>query len=256
MIRFFKLITGISFIKIYRSIIQLPWYYRTARQFKRLIKDKKEFPLKKNYPCLLDKYDQGGVAQGIYFSQDLYVAQQIFKNNPEKHLDIGSRIDGFVAHVASFRPIEVMDIRAIDSKVKNIIFVQQDLTAISKEFCDYCDSISSLHVIEHFGLGRYGDQIDPEGHIKGIQNLVQILKTGGICYLSVPIGEQRIEFNAHRVFGLQYLLNLLKIYFQLISFSYVDDAGNIHAEIELNEVLISNNCGCHYGCGIFTLKKK
>lgn len=65
---------------------------------------------------------------------------------------------------------------------------------------NYCDSISSLHAIEHFGLGRYGDPIDYFGYLKALQNIAKIVKTGGTFYFSVPIGPQRIEFNAHRVF--------------------------------------------------------
>jgi len=61
-----------------------------------------------------DRFDQSGTASGHYFHQDLLVASRIFINNPEKHVDIGSRIDGFVAHVASFREIEVFDIRSLE----------------------------------------------------------------------------------------------------------------------------------------------
>jgi hypothetical protein len=59
-------------------------------------------------PILVDYTDNAGSSQGHYFHQDLLVASMICKKNPIKHIDIGSRIDGFVAHVASFRPIEVM----------------------------------------------------------------------------------------------------------------------------------------------------
>ena len=73
-------------------------------------------------------------------------------------------------------------------------------------FSDSCDSISSLHALEHFGLGRYGDKIDPYGYMKGITNITKVLKSKGIFYFSVPMGKQRIEFNAHRIFNLRYLL--------------------------------------------------
>lgn len=88
---------------------------------------------------------------------------------------------------------------------------------------NYCDSISSLHVIEHFGIGRYGDPIDYFGYLKAINNITKILKSGGIFYFSVPIGPQRIEFNAHRVFSVAYLINILSQNFEIRSFSYVND---------------------------------
>jgi len=208
------------------------------------------------YPILIEKQDEGGTMKGDYFHQDLYVAQQIYKANPQKHLDIGSRTDGFVAHVASFREIELIDIRPIRSQVKNIVFRQADLMQLPEDLKDYCDSVSSLHAIEHFGLGRYGDPIDYSGYLKGIENIAQILKTGGTFYFSVPIGPQRVEFNAHRVFSLEYLIRILSPNFIIKSFSYVSDRGDLTENAALTEKSIQSNFSCWYGCGIFILEKK
>jgi SAM-dependent methyltransferase len=208
------------------------------------------------YPILIDKQDEGGTMKGDYFHQDLYVAQQIYKANPHKHLDIGSRTDGFVAHVAAFREIEMIDIRPIRSHVKNIVCKQADLMQLPKDMKDYCDSVSSLHAIEHFGLGRYSDPIDYNGHLKGIENITYILKKGGTFYFSVPIGPLRVEFNAHRVFSLEYLIRILSPNYTIQSFSYVNDLGDLIENVELTEQSIHSNFSCWYGCGIFTLIKK
>ena len=110
---------------------------------------------------------------------------------------MGSRIDGFVAHVASFRKIEAVDIREQTSEIQNISFVKADMMApLPENLHGYADSVSCLHALEHFGLGRYGDGIDVDGHVRGIENLAKLLSAGGRLYLSVPIGPQRIEFNA------------------------------------------------------------
>jgi SAM-dependent methyltransferase len=206
-------------------------------------------------PVLSERNEEGGIMKGAYFHQDLYVAQKIFESKPIKHLDIGSRVDGFVAHVASFRKIEIIDIRPITSSVTNISFRQADLMLMPEELTNYYDSVSSLHAIEHFGLGRYGDPIDYFGHIKAINNIAKILKTDGIFYFSVPMGPQRIEFNEQRVFSLKYLLNLVKSSFKLISFAYVNDAGELIIDAELTDKYINNNFNCYCGCAIFTLKK-
>lgn len=58
-------------------------------------------------PCLSDALEPSGSASGHYFHQDLLVARKVFERQPRKHVDVGSRIDGFVAHVAAFREIEV-----------------------------------------------------------------------------------------------------------------------------------------------------
>jgi SAM-dependent methyltransferase len=213
------------------------------------------FPITKikHYP--LDIKKQSGNAKGHYFHQDLWVAQCIYDRNPEKHVDIGSRVDGFVAHVAAFRPIEVFDIRPLNSNSRNITFKQADLLALDDRMENYCDSLSCLHAIEHFGLGRYGDSIDFEGHIKGLASLYKILKSGGLLYLSCPIGPQRIEFNAHRVFSILHILNIIEGKFKLNNFSFVDDNGDLHVHAPLTEEVVRRNCSCTYGCGIFEIEK-
>ncbi len=257
---FFRLVykifalSGIDLIKLARSVLGIPAY---LIELVKVIFDKKrsQFGRFWLFPITSEKYESSGVISGHYFHQDLYIAQQIFKQKPNKHVDIGSRIDGFVAHVASFRPIEVLDIRANESHQQNIVFRQADLMEQNADLNEYADSVSCLHTIEHFGLGRYGDQIDLDGHLKGLSNIMSMVKKNGIFYFSTPIGPQRIEFNAHRIFSIGYLLDILTKDFKLESFAYIDDAGYFHKEISLTQDLIDSNCGCIFGCGIFVLKK-
>jgi SAM-dependent methyltransferase len=180
----------------------------------------------------------------------------VFDNAPHKHVDVGSRIDGFVAHVATFRSIEVFDIRPLNSHIQNISFMKADMMDLDETFTHYTDSLSCLHTIEHFGLGRYGDPVDPNGYLKGLENMNRLLKPGGIFYLSTPIGPQRIEFNAHRVFSVSYLLTLIQPFYDIVHFSYVDDKGNLHKHVQLTEAESQTSFGCNYGCGIFELKKR
>jgi len=239
-----------------KEILVDDWYHKDYEEFKRLSGESSEFSISDNYPCLKDKVDESGTISGAYFHQDLFVAKQIYRNNPQKHLDIGSRIDGFVAHVAVFRQIEIIDIRELNSKVENISYKQADLTSDDLNYNDYCDSISSLHALEHFGLGRYGDNIDPQGHIKGFRNITKLLKKGGLFYFSVPMGLQRIEFNAHRIFSLKYLVEWVSKDFNINSFSYVDDNGDFHENVQLTNELINSSYNCNHGCAIFILLKK
>jgi hypothetical protein len=242
--------------KIVKSLRGLSFYLRDLKELKKQKGTDSTFYFGKRHPILDERFDVSGIMSGHYFHQDLLVARKIFNANPQRHIDIGSRTDGFVAHVAAFREIEVFDIREQHSKVKNIVFKKADLTQLPPELINYTDSISSLHAIEHFGLGRYGDTIDYFGYLKAIQNITKILQVGGKFYFSVPIGEQRIEFNAHRVFAVQYLLDLFKDTFILNSFSYVDSKGDLFENVELTPTGIANNFDCHYGCGIFELTKR
>ena len=226
---------------------------------KKELKDK-DFIFGKLYPILEDKYKSSGVMKGGYFHQDLLVAQRIFENNPKLHVDVGSRIDGFVAHVASFREIEIIDIRPPENTVKNITFKQLDfMKELPNSMTSYCDSLSCLHAIEHFGLGRYGDVINYNGHLLGMDNLYRILKKGGILYFSVPIGEpQQIMFHAHRIFSVKYLLKKFEGKYFLNNFSYVDDNGDLFENIkDLNygTKTANDSFGCKLGLGIFELEK-
>ncbi len=240
-----------SFLSFFKG---LPYFLRTRKVIKKQLKEKNDFQFKL-YPNFEDRFSSGGTMKGHYFNQDLYVARKIYQNNPVKHLDIGSRVDGFVAHVAVFREIEIIDIRPIESKVANIVTLQADLLKLPENYHHYCDSVSSLHAIEHIGLGRYGDPIDIDGHIKAIATIYDILKNNGKFYFSVPIGAQRIDFNSHRVFDVKYLLGLFEGKFKVNSFAYVNDAGDLNESVSLTPENINKNFNCHYGCGIFELTK-
>lgn len=255
MLGFILKLFGINTLYL-KSKLGLDSFYIDLEKLKKQKGSDTTFQFGEIHPVLSERYNDAGTMSGQYFHQDLYVAHRIFVNNPNRHVDIGSRIDGFVAHVAVFRPIEVLDIRKQNSKVKNISFKQADLMQLPSDMIDYSDSISSLHAIEHFGLGRYADPIDYWGHIKGIQNITEILKKGGRFYFSVPIGSQRIEFNAHRIFSIKYLLDILKDSFEVAGFSYVDDNGDFYENITLSEKSIDSNFNCNQGCGIFELIKK
>lgn len=57
-------------------------------------------------------------------------------------------------------------------------------------------------VLEHIGLGRYGDPLDPRGTDKAIAELCRVLSPGGDLYVSVPVEQSaQVYFNAHRVFN-------------------------------------------------------
>ena len=241
-----------------RAAVALPKFRRHYREFRQqLERSGAPFAVGKLYPCLGEDSDAAGGASGHYFHQDLLVARRIYESNPKRHIDIGSRVDGFVAHVACFRPIDVLDIRPLKTNARNIRFLQADLMKPPPaDLVEATDSLSCLHAIEHFGLGRYGDQIDIDGHVKAIGHMASMVAPGGQFYISAPIGPQRVEFNAHRVFSVQYLLECLEPHFKLDRFSYVDDAGDIHENVDLSPDLATDNFGTNFGCGIFELRKK
>jgi len=238
-----------------KNIAGFPLYFRDYFQFRKKSKRNSDFHFGKIYPILTDKNNLSGNLADHYFYQDLLVANKIFENKPVKHVDIGSRIDGFVAHIASFREIEVFDIRPLDVSIKNIKFRRVDFMKPNSGLIDYTDSISCLHSLEHFGLGRYGDPLEVSGHLRGLESIYSVLKKGGKFYFSSPIGPQRIEFNAHRVFSISYLLLNFQGKYTIDSFSYIDDKKKLHENADLTTENIRTNFGCIFGCGIFEMTK-
>lgn len=242
------------------KIVEYPAFFvdDLTELFKQANESKIHFHVGNLYPILNERFVQYTRPLRHYFYQDLIVAQKIFLNKPVKHVDIGSRVDGFVTHVASFRDLELFDVRETPYEIPNVKFTKFDIMRdLDSNLIDYCDSISSLHVIEHLGLGRYGDTVSFEGYLKGLDNIYKILKRGGTFYFSVPMGSpQRIEFNAHRVFSLQHLLEIFEGKYDIDSFSYENDESSFFYDVELTKDKIENNCGCGYGCAIFVLTKK
>lgn len=248
---------GFSPAKAIRGLRGTPAFLSDRRTFKKLLGRRTDWTFGATLPILDERQTQSGSARGHYFHQDLRVAQRIHQVNPRRHIDVGSRIDGFVAHVAAFREIEVVDIRPLDTAIPNIKFLRMDLMDTpGPDQIAICDSLSCLHVLEHFGLGRYGDRIDPDGYKAGFANLVTMLEPGGVLYFSVPMGRQRIEFNAHRIFGLQHLLEMFDAYaLELLNYSYVDDHDNLVEDVAISPEAILTANGLRYGCGIFELRK-
>ncbi len=232
---------------------------RSLRGLPRFVVDWRKF--RKEYagcltlmPCLQDRHQEGGITKSEYFWQDLLVARWIAKAKPELHVDVGSRLDGFVAHVASFRAIEVFDVRPITTSIPGIVFKQADLMQSNSTAGvtgnGYCDSLSCLHALEHFGLGRYGDPIDPLGHSKGFTNMAALLKPGGTFYLSVPIGRERVEFNANRVFDPRTILNLAAANGLVLRTLTVVGGGQVH-EVNPDDEALNRLVLAPYHLGIF-----
>lgn len=150
---------GIDPKRFWNSLRDIPGYLRDYWRFRRLSRG--SVPLFSQIllrPCWGDRKAGSGVASGHYFHQDLLVARRIFANNPRRHVDVGSRVDGFVAHVASFRELYLLDVRPLSPSVSGVHFRQADLMQpLDPSLAGFCDSLSSLHALEHFGLGRYGD---------------------------------------------------------------------------------------------------
>lgn len=255
---FFAEQLGIDPLKTWASLRGAPQFVRDLLSFRKGYRGK----LVLN-PYIGDRFKEGGSTKNEYFWQDLLVAQKINSAQPDRHVDVGSRVDGFVAHVASFRSVEVFDIRPVSSEIPGVVFKQADLMSTDSVsgLCNggdgYCDSLSCLHAIEHFGLGRYGDPINPLGYQRGIANLSKLLKPSGRLYLSTPIEKERVEFNANWVFDPRTIVRAAnEVELSLEELTVLDQQGGRKTLLNPGEETLAQLSREHYRLGIFHFLKR
>lgn len=235
-------------------------YGRAYRADKKAyIKDnrRKNFEYHKRFemPFYKDRYQEAG-ALGAYFWQDLWAARHLYQDMPKEHYDIGSRIDGFIGHISCFiEKITLIDVRPLDKKIPNVTYVCMDATRLEKFSDASIDSISSLCALEHFGLGRYGDAINSEGCFEAFEAIQRVLRPGGKAYIAVPIGKEHLEFNAHRIFYAQTIVDCFSD-MRLLEFSTVHNSEDyIEYNVDIHKYdQEEDNEGMRFG--LFAFEKK
>ncbi len=188
-----------------KAVKSYNWLFQQHKDFKKKkINDK--FQQIEWYPCLVDNTKDTYI-EPTYFFQDSWAAKQIFKLKPKHHYDIGSSVKT-MGIIAQFVPITFVDIRPIELELENLFFKKGSILELPFED-NSIESLSSLCVVEHIGLGRYGDELDSFGSEKAIKELKRVLKVGGVILFSVPVdAENKVYFNAHRAFTWDYILSL------------------------------------------------
>lgn len=200
------------------------------------------------YPCVNDRVYASSSGKGHYFYQDIWGLRKVAKSGVKKHFDVGSRIDGFVGQCSIICEIEFLDLRPVDLGVENLSMKTGDVLHLPYPD-DSIMSLSCLHVLEHIGLGRYGDSLCPTGSQNAAKELARTLAPGGNLYVSFPIGRERVEFNAHRVFAPLTALDLFQG-LELVEFAAVDDRGFFTKDPHPLDFVDSD-----YACGLFHFSK-
>ena len=198
------------------------------------------------YPCFND-----GTAHTPfdphYFFQGAWLARRIAVSRPASHVDVGSSVI-MLSMLSAIVDTVFIDYRPLDVELPGLTPIAGSVLDLPLESGSTA-SLSCLHVIEHIGLGRYGDAIDAAGSIKAALELQRVLMPGGTLYLSAPVGRERVCFNAHRVFAPASVPAMLPE-LELVEFCLVDDNGRF---LE-NEPLAAAE-RCEYGCGMYLFRK-
>lgn len=224
-----------------------------ARIYQKMNK-RKNFSIQPQYmwPILNEKFAYAG-SIGNYFWQDLWAAKLVIDSGVKKHFDIGSRLDGFIAHLlAADIDVTMIDVRKFPGEVEGLHTIVDDATTLSQIPDQSIESMSALCSLEHFGLGRYGDPIDPESCFKCFDNIQKKLKKGGKLYITLPIGQERVEFNAHRVFYASTVVECFSS-LKLEEFSCAAE-GRIEYNVDIQKYDSDNHNG-EYRYGLFKFVK-
>src|SRR5262249_39183594 len=148
------------------------------------------------YPCLEDRVSKQS-AHGIYFYQDCWAARQVFRESPPWLVDIGSTAL-FVGIVSQYRPCVSVDIRPIDCRLDGLRCVSASVLELPFKK-DEVPCLTTMCVLEHIGLGRYGDPMTPTGTSDAAREIARVVAPGGVVVFSVPVGPSEVlEFNANR----------------------------------------------------------
>jgi SAM-dependent methyltransferase len=223
------------------SIAYLPKFALDLRRYRRMA-GAGVVRLADSYPCLADRLQETPF-DPHYFFQGAWLARRLAQSKPAQHVDIGSSVM-LISVVSAHVPTVFVDYRPLRTNLPGIESVGGDLMRLP--FADASlASVSSLHVIEHVGLGRYGDALNPAGSRFAAQELSRVVRPGGHLFVSVPVGRERVCFNAHRVFAPITVVSLFGS-LELRAFSLVDDAGRFTENVAFNEVPDYD-----YGCGMF-----
>jgi len=226
-------------------------YFRFQKNRKALADTRFKVELTELYPCLNDNTGKTPF-DAHYIYHPAWAARILAKTEPEEHVDISSSLS-FVTLISSFIKVRFYDYRPAELKLTNLSSGAADI--VSLPFAENSiPSLSCMHVVEHIGLGRYGDSINSKGDILAVMELKRVVKQGGDLLFVVPVGGvAKIMYNAHRIYTYDLVMEMFSG-FKLMDFSLVSDV-ELHVNEFISPASKEDADNCIYGCGCFWFQK-
>lgn len=241
-------------LKLWRGFVGYPRYFLDLARYRALAeKENRSAVAYELFPCLHDRTSTTGFDAHYcylaYWATRKLIEQPMDATSP-LHVDVGSQVSWLMA-LAAMRPVISVDIRPFDSKIPTLEVRKG--TVLDLPFEDSSvDSLSCLHVAEHIGLGRYGDPLDPKGTEKAIAELARVLSPRGRLLFALPVGRERVSFDAHRVYDPCNIVNIfLQSGLEMKTFSAVGD-DRAYSE----NACLSDYSNSEYACGMFEFGRR
>jgi len=220
-----------------------------------------DFRIANNLPAkwtvdYIDKYRsqlRKRVPYGSYNSKDIYLALDKYASLAIKDKQcavIGSEHPWIEAALLEYKALRVTTIEyaTIYSNVSRLFTItpmdfarkQQNETDRRELF----DSVWSYSSLEHDGLGRYQDPLNPYGDLQTMTKITCILKPGGFVFLGLPLNiNDSLEFNLHRLYG-PIRLPLVYRYFHVVEVLGSEMATKEGSWVVQYFVVLQNKLGC------------
>lgn len=177
-----------------------------------------------------------------------WAARILAETRPTRHVDISSYIY-FPFLVSAFIPIDYYEYRNFGTQMSNLICKHADLKNLPFDD-ESLKSLSCMHTIEHIGLGRYGDEIDPYGDRRAAIELKRSLAKRGRLLIVAPVGKPILRFNSHRTYSYEMVIEMFQG-LKLLEFSLIPDQDTGSLIHNANPVLVERQPGDSTGCFLF-----
>ena len=232
-------------VRLVRAFAAFPRYVADWRKYSKFPGAEK-IRVRDAYPCLHDRLRVTPM-DSHYFYANGWAIRRILKQRPTTHVDIGSQAV-FTNLLSAAIPVIFVDYRPLHASLPGLLCLSGDILKLPFRTASI-PSVSCLHVAEHIGLGRYGDSLNPSGTYSACQELIRVLAPGGNLYFAVPIGAERVCFNAHRIHRLETICRFFSP-LDLVEISGVHDDGRFVEQVGKHEFDHSR-----YACGFFWFRR-
>jgi hypothetical protein len=232
-------------LRFIRACFFLPRFFTDWRRYSS-IPGAEPIRLLDTWPQLHDRSKRTQI-DAHYFHMTGWAFRQIVATKPCLHVDVGSH-NLFINVLSAVLPVVFVDWRPLPVQLVGLSQVAGDLRRLPFAN-ESIESLSCLHVAEHIGLGRYGDDLDPRGTENAARELRRVLARDGSLYFALPVGRSRLCFNAHRIYDPEQIQEFFPD-LHLVDFAAVSDRGDFCENVSPIDFSHSN-----YSCGMFRYVK-